>query len=98
MADDYTHVIPDGSVIDKAQDLESFTSGERRWEIAHSDQHIMRIYGENPAVMVGLWRGKGTNAGQHFNYRARITSVYVRGEQGWQMVNYQSTPIPEAIY
>lgn len=94
MADDYTHILSDGSVVGKEADLASYRSGQRRWDFAESDQYHVRIYGET-AVLIGRWRARGTNAGQPFDYAARFTSVYVRRDGRWQMVAAQSTPIAQ---
>lgn len=92
MADDYTSIQPDGTVIGKEEDLASYRSLTRRWEFADSDQYHVRLYGDT-AILIGRWRAKGVNAGQHFDYSARFTSVYVKREGHWQMVTAQSTPI-----
>ena len=96
MADDYTHITADGSVIGKEEDLASYRSGERRWHITRSDQHHVRVFGGETAVLIGRWTAEGVNAGERFDYTARFTAVYVKRDGRWQMVHAQSTPLRDA--
>ena len=92
MADSYQKIQPDGSVITKQDNLLSYSSVERKWETAESNQYIVNIY-DNTAVVIGRWQAKGTNDGQDFDYIARFMSVYVKSGNEWKMVAEQSTPI-----
>lgn len=95
MADDYTHIQTDGSVIGKEEDLASYQTGTRHWEFAESDQYDVRMYGDT-AILIGRWRARGVNAGERFDYSARFTAVYVKRKGHWQMVLTQSTPFTDA--
>lgn len=95
MADDYTHIQTDGSVIGKEEDLASYQTGTRHWEFAESDQYDVRMYGDT-AILIGRWRARGVNAGQRFDYIARFTAVYVKRKGHWQMVLTQSIPFADA--
>ena len=92
MDEDYQQIQPDGSVKTKAEVLATFDGGERSWEIAKSDEHIVQRYGD-VVILTGRWRGKGINHGETFDYSARFVSVYVKRPAGWRMVSDQSTPI-----
>lgn len=92
MGDDYVQIRDDGALIDKRAALESLHSETRHWQFAASDAHDVRIYGD-AAVVIGRWRAKGVNNGQPFDYAARFLSVYVKRENGWQIVTDQSTTI-----
>lgn len=94
MADSYQKIQSNGSVINKQENLASYSSANRMWENAESDQYIVRIYG-NSAVVIGRWQAKGENDGQEFDYTARFMSIYVKHENEWKMVAEQSTPILE---
>ena len=95
-AESYQQIQPDGSVLDKAQVLTTFRGGARHWEVAESDEHVVKLYGDT-AVLTGRWRGKGVNQGRVFNYAARFVSVYVKRPQGWRMVSDQSTPLKGVV-
>lgn len=92
MADDYLAVGLDGELTDKAQTLASYSSGNRHWDVAEGDEYTVHLY-DRTAVVYGRWRGAGINCGEPFDYAARFISVYVRRDEGWQMVSAQSTPI-----
>jgi ketosteroid isomerase-like protein len=92
MAPEYLQIDARGRAVSKEQVLESFRSGERGWDEAHSDDHDVRIYG-NTALVIGRWRARGINAGQPFDYAARYVSVWVKSDGEWLMVSDQSTAI-----
>jgi ketosteroid isomerase-like protein len=92
MADDYKHIRADGVVVGKAEDLDSYQTGDRHWDFAESDEYDIQIYGQT-AVLIGRWRARGVNAGERFDYTARFVSVYVKRDGRWQMIVAQSTPI-----
>ena len=92
MADDYQIIQPGGVVQGKAETLASLRSDQRHWEIAESDQHDVRVYGDT-AVVIGRWRGRGINHGQPFDYAARYLCVWVKRAGRWQMVADQSTEL-----
>lgn len=92
MAEEYLHILPDGSVIGKQADLASYRRGDRHWDYAESDQYHVEVFGD-AAVLVGRWRARGVNASEPFDYAARFLSVYVKRAGRWQMVVAQSTPL-----
>jgi len=89
---DYTIIKPDGSVWDKETALASYVPGKRDWAEAVSSDHRVRIYGDT-AVVIGVWRAKGVNNGEAFDYSARYFSVWVKEGNRVQMVSDQSTEI-----
>jgi ketosteroid isomerase-like protein len=95
MAEDYTQILHDGSVIGKQEALASFQSQQRHWDYADSSGHMVRAYGDC-AVLVGLWSARGENHGVAFDYQARFMAVYVRRSGNWQLVADQSTPLKAA--
>lgn len=94
LSDEYRQIRADGSVIGRSQLLDSYHSGVRRWEIAESSEHDVRILGD-VAILIGRWRGKGVNAGQEFDYSARFLSLYVLENGEWKLNLDVSIPIPD---
>ena len=92
MAPEYSRIDGRGRIVSKEQVLESFRSGGRGWEEAHSDEHDVRTYGDT-AVVIGRWQARGVNAGQPFDYAARYVSVWVKFDGEWRMVSDRFTPI-----
>lgn len=92
LAHEYILVCDTGRVIYREEALASYRSGQRRWEIAQSDELEVHLYGET-AVVIGRWTGRGENHGQRFDYTAWFSCVFVRREKGWQIVLDHSTPL-----
>jgi ketosteroid isomerase-like protein len=88
----YIIVQPGGVHENKAQTLASFTTGDRYWELAESDDLAVRLYGDT-AVVTGRWRGRGRNGAVHFDYRARFLSVWLREAGEWRNVAYMATEV-----
>ena len=92
MAEDYVQIRPDGSVVGKQEALESYRSGNRRWDHADSDQYRVIII-EGAAILVGRWIGRGENNGELFDYTARFMAIYTHQNGKWLLVADQSTPL-----
>lgn len=94
LSEDYVQIRADGEVIGKAEAMQSYRSGNRRWDYAQSDQHRLSVYGD-VAILLGRWIGRGENDGDAFDYRARFMAIYVRRDNRWQLAADQSTPLSE---
>lgn len=92
LAEDYVQIRADGAVIGKAEAMQSYRSGKRRWDYAHSDQHHVRLYGD-VAILLGRWMSSGENDGVPFDYTARFMAIYVWRDSRWQLAADQSTSI-----
>jgi ketosteroid isomerase-like protein len=77
LSEENRQIQSDGTVIGKDELLDSYRSGVRRWDIAESDEHEVRML-DDVALMIGRWRGVGENNGEEFNYTARFLAVYHR--------------------
>jgi ketosteroid isomerase-like protein len=94
LGDNYRQIQPGGSVIGREELLNSYLSGNRKWEVARSDNHEIRILGD-VALLIGRWRGIGENSGEEFDYSARFLAVYQRVKGKWKLVSDVSIPIEE---
>lgn len=92
LSDGYRQIQTDGSVIGKNELIASYSSGDRRWEVAESDEYDVRLYGET-AVLIGRWRGVGENTDERFDYRARFMVVYILENGNWKLVADVSVPL-----
>lgn len=92
---DYVIVQPDGQHETKAHTLASLRSGARHWEIAQSDELVVRLHAST-AIVTGRWHGRGRNGTVHFDYYARFLSVWVEERDEWRNVAYMATEIPPA--
>ena len=91
---DYVIIQPGGVIEGKEETMASLRAGGRFWEIAQSDDMVVRLYG-NTAVVTGRWRGKGVNNGEPFDYSARFLSLWIREAGVWHNLAAQSTPIED---
>jgi ketosteroid isomerase-like protein len=87
-SDDYTVVLPTGSIIDKARRLEFVRSGGTKFDSVSRDEENIRLYG-NTAVAISRTTAKGQVAGQDVNNQFRVTTVLVKKDELWQMVTQQ---------
>jgi ketosteroid isomerase-like protein len=92
LSDQYRQIQSDGMVIGKNELLDSYRSGNRKWEIAESDDYEVRMLG-NVALLTGRWRGVGENNGEEFNYSARFLAVYQLEEGEWKLISDVSVPL-----
>jgi ketosteroid isomerase-like protein len=94
LSDQYRQIQSDGSVIEMGELLTSYRSGNRRWNVAESDEHEVRILGD-VAILIGRWRGAGINNGEAFDYAARFLAVYQLEDGDWKLIADVSVPINE---
>jgi ketosteroid isomerase-like protein len=91
--EDYVIVQPGGRIETKADVLASYASGERHWDAAAVEGLDVKIYGENTARVVGVWKARGTNRGEKFDYAARFVSIWVKQAGEWCNLSYASAEI-----
>jgi len=75
----------------------SYIAGVRskKWQYRKIERPVeeIQVYGDT-AVVTGQVRIDIVVEGQAKNMNSRYTDVWVKGAKGWQMVAWQSTPIP----
>jgi hypothetical protein len=54
----------------------------------------IQVYGENTVVVTGHIKIEAVIEGKPKLLNSRYTDVWIKGPNGWQMVVWQSTPIP----
>ena len=82
----YTH--SNASVDSKATLIESILT-RRPYQKIESPEREVRLFGDTAVVSGQARIDLGTRI-----LNARYTDVWVKGAEGWQMVAWQSTPIP----
>ena len=85
LSDNFQRINNDGRITGKDDLLTSYRSGNRKWEIAESTDHEVRLIG-NTAVLFGKWRGQGINNGQTFDYSAQFFTVYILENGAWKIL------------
>ena len=89
---EYVIMQPGGQIETKEAVLAAYRTGNRRWDMAVSDELEVRLYGD-AARVVGRWTAAGQNNRQHFDYKARFISFWVKEDDRWQNIAYQSTEL-----
>jgi hypothetical protein len=56
----------------------------------------MQVYGDHTVVVTGHIRIDAIVGGKPRQINSRYADVWIKGPKGWQMVVWQSTPIPAA--
>ena len=87
----YTHSY--GGADTKASYLDGIRS--KKWVYQEVERPIedIQVHGDC-AVVTGQVRIQLLSGGQPKKLNSRFTNVWVKGGQGWQMVAWQSTPLP----
>ncbi|HVE55665.1 MAG TPA: nuclear transport factor 2 family protein [Pyrinomonadaceae bacterium] len=94
-APDYSLVNTDGSMQTRAERLASIKSGDTKYESFSYSDVTVTPYGDT-AVVRAIATIKGMNKGKPIDGKLRVTTVWVKGKDGWKQVSGQATPITEA--
>ena len=91
---DYVILQPNDQTETRQAVLDSYRSGDRRWDSARVDEMNVSVSG-NAAVVTGRWRATGQNGAEPFDYVARFLSVWVTTDAGWRNVSYSAVAVVE---
>ena len=92
-ANDYLFVNPSGEVLTKEQRLANIRSGATKLETINQQEDTkIRVY-QNSAMSTSCETVKGHYSGQPNSGQYRVTSVWVKSPEGWQLVSTQMTPV-----
>jgi ketosteroid isomerase-like protein len=92
LANTFLAVDIDGSVSSKGQFLASIKSPDYQPSQATTEQTSVQVYG-NAAVVVGVFRIKGTEKGKTYVRRERFVDTWVKLDGNWQCIATTSTLI-----
>lgn len=93
LGEDLTYTHSTGVVQDRVHFLDALSSGSLRYESIAPSDVLVRLYG--PAgVVTGRVDMKVVLDGNEKTIAARYTAVYVRRDLRWQLVAWQSSPLP----
>jgi ketosteroid isomerase-like protein len=89
----YTHTT--GEKQDRTAFLHSVGSGELQYKRIAPTERTVRFVGSDAAVVTGRSNMEVQSQGQVRAFAIRYVAVYERRPDGWQMVAWQSTRIPD---
>lgn len=92
LANTFIAIDIDGSIETKSEFLASIAAPSYQPSQAVTEQANIQVYG-NAAVVVGIFRIKGTENGKPYVHRERFSDTWIKQNQTWQCVASQSTLI-----
>lgn len=96
-AENYQFVGPDGAVSNKTQRLDAMKSGDTKYESITFDDISVRTNPEGTgAIVISKGTVKGKNMGRKADGQYRVSHVWSKTKDGWQLVNGQTTPLAAA--
>ena len=92
--DNFMFVGNDGTVQTKAERIATMRSGETKYELLRYDDVNVRVNPEGDgAVAIAKATVKGTNNGKPIDATVRVTQVWSKTKDGWNMASLQATNI-----
>jgi ketosteroid isomerase-like protein len=92
LANTFVSIDIDGSISSKSEFLASIKSPDYQPSQAVTEQSSVQVYGD-VAVVVGVFRIKGTEKGKPYVHRERFVDTWIRLNGAWQCVATTSTLI-----
>jgi ketosteroid isomerase-like protein len=90
LANTFLSVDIDGSVASRSEFLASIKAPDYQPSQAVTEQSSVQVYGD-AAVVVGVFRVKGTEKGKAYMHRERFVDTWIKQNGNWQCVATTST-------
>jgi ketosteroid isomerase-like protein len=95
LAEDFVITVEDGSTFSKAGYISHSADSEVRVEVAQLSDLKVRMHG-NTAVVTGAYHERGVSHGKPYEYRDRLTDVWMKSGSTWQVISsHYSVPVKE---
>ena len=94
LSDDLTYIHTSAAVDTKTSMLTAIQTGSLNYRKMAERNVQVRAYADT-AILNGEADVEVTSGGSDLTFSLRFTDVYVNGENGWQMVAWQSTRLPQ---
>ncbi len=92
LADEFVITVEDGNVYSKAGYISHTADAKVRVDVAEMSDLKVRIHG-NTAIVTGAYHEKGMSEGKPYEYRDRLTDVWMKSAGKWQVVaSHYSVP------
>jgi ketosteroid isomerase-like protein len=93
LADDFVITIEDGSTFGKLGYISHSAESSVHVDVADLSELRVRIHG-NTAVVTGAYHETGLSKGKHYEYRDRLTDVWMKVDGKWQVIaSHYSVPV-----
>jgi ketosteroid isomerase-like protein len=94
LADSLTYTHSSGVHDTKAQFLDALTLGQLSYKSIIPEARSVRVYG-GAGIVTGTAGMEIIARGQDTRFRIRYLAVYVKAQDRWQLVAWQSSRVPE---
>lgn len=93
LAEDFVITVEDGNVYSKTGYISHTAEPGTRVEVAEMTDLKVRLHG-NTAVVTGAYHERGQSNGKRYEYRDRLTDVWMKSGGKWQVVaSHYSVPL-----
>ena len=95
LAEEFVITVEDGNVYSKAGYISHTADSKVRVAVAEMSDLKVRVHGDT-AVVTGAYHEKGVSEGKTYEYRDRLTDVWVKTGGKWQVVaSHYSVPFKQ---
>ena len=92
LAEDFVITVEDGSVYSKAGYISHSADANVHVEVAELSDLRVRVHGDT-AIVTGAYHERGDSNGKRYEYRDRLTDVWMKAGGKWQVVaSHYSVP------
>ena len=82
---DFTLTLSNGDVETRADQINELRSGKVHYDLFENYDMLVRLYGNDTAVVLGKTRVKGTADGKPFDRIVQFTDTLIKRNGGWQL-------------
>ncbi|PYX73394.1 MAG: hypothetical protein DMG78_09270 [Acidobacteria bacterium] len=95
LADEFVITVEDGNVYSKAGYISHTADSKVRVDVAEMSDLKVRVHG-NTAIVTGAYHEKGVSEGKPYEYRDRLTDVWIKSAGKWQVLaSHYSVPFKQ---
>jgi len=95
LAEEFVITVEDGNVYSKAGYISHTADSKVRVDVAEMSDLKVRVHGD-AAIVTGSYHEKGVSEGKTYEYRDRLTDVWVKTAGKWQVVaSHYSVPVKQ---
>ena len=93
LAEDFVITVEDGSTFGKEGYISHSADSDVHVELAEMSELRVRLHG-NTAVVTGAYHEVGSSKGKRYEYRDRLTDVWMKMDGRWQVIaSHYSVPL-----
>jgi ketosteroid isomerase-like protein len=95
LAEDFIITVEDGSIFGKVGYMSHTADTATQVDVAEESDLKVHMHG-NVAIVTGAYHERGTSKGKHYEYRDRLTDVWLKTGSTWQLIgSHYSVPLQQ---